>query len=222
MKEKAYTVLITALATLRVAFEAVRRFTVKTYHRVRANKTACKALRILGVCLLVFLILFADALVSCRYAEKKANARYEVKLAEYNAEQEALKQEAIDTDPYTIQLNEEAEELARVLYGVKDNSTDDLKTYCWCVFNRVDNKAFPSTVSDVIAQPNQWMRYDKTNPVLENLYQLAREQLDAWHTDSHRPVSSDYVFMNWSSNDIVLRDNFHEGSGTHYWRWNQK
>lgn len=199
--------LITFLASTRVLFE-----------RLRANEKACKAFRIAGVCLLVCLAIVAYTAVIFRVASKHAVERYEVYLAEVRAQEE----EAARQDPYTLQLNAEAEMLARVLYGVRDNDTDDLKTYCWCVFNRVDNSQFPSTLEDVIAQPNQWMRYDQTNPILEDLYQLAREQLDAWHTDSHRPVSSEYVFMSWSSNDICLRDNFYEGSGVHYWRWGQK
>lgn len=202
---------VKCLASMRCVFE-----------RVRANKTACKAFRIAGVCLLVCLAIVAYTVVIFRVASNKAVERYETYLAEVRAREEEAARLAAEQDPYTLQLNAEAEALAKVLYGVRDNDTDDLKTYCWCVFNRVDNKAFPSTLEDVIAQPGQWMRYDQTNPILEDLYQLAREQLDAWHTDSHRPVSSEYVFMSWSSNDICLRDNFYEGSGTHYWRFNQK
>ena len=209
-KDKIYAGIITNLAAIRVLIE-----------RVRANKKACKAFSLIGKCLLAILIIVAYTLAIGRYEQKKALAVYQRWLEEYKAEQESAALEAIEADPYTVQLNAEAEQLAKVLYGVKDNKTDDLITYCWCVFNRVDNKAFPATLADVLAQPNQWMRYDQTNPIIESLYQIAREQLDAWHTGSHRPVSNEYVFMNWSSNDICLRDNFHEGSGTHYWRYGQ-
>lgn len=210
-KNRAYEIIITALASIRILFE-----------RVRANKTACKAFRIAGVCLLIALAITAYTLVIYRVASKQAVDRYEVYLAAVQAEEAEAARLAAEQDPYTLQLNAEAEALARVLYGVRDNDTDDLKTYCWCVFNRVDNAQFPSTLEDVIAQPNQWMRYDQTNPILESLYQIAREQLDTWHADTHRPVSSEYVFMSWSSNDICLRDNFYEGSNCHYWRWGQR
>lgn len=164
-------------------------------------------------------------IVIARVSDAKAERRYERWKTEWAeariAEQEEAARAALESDPYQIQLNEEAEVLARVLYGVRENSTDDLKTYCWCVFNRVDNSNYPDTITDVIAQPGQWMRYDRTNPVLSNLYDIAREQLDLWHTDAHRPVDSSYVFMNWSSRDIVLRDQWAEGSGTHYWRFGQ-
>lgn len=175
-----------------------------------------------GKWLLLILLLVAWTFAACRYGQKKALAVYEGWMEDYRAEQEALEQAEYEADPYTIQLNAEADALAKVLYGVKDNSSDDLKTYCWCVFNRVDNRNYPDTLAEVIAQPGQWMRYDTKNPILESLYDLAREQLDAWHTGTHRPVSNEYVFMSWRSNDICLRDNFEVNAYTNYWRWGQK
>lgn len=154
--------------------------------------------------------------------EERMAAVYAQELQEYKEEQEQARAAQEVADPYLEQLNSEAESLARVLYGIKDNDESDLKTYCWCVFNRVDNSSYPSTLEDVIAQPKQWVQYDPENPILEDLYQIAYEQLDEWYSNSHRPCSSEYVFVNWTPNDICLRDNFREGSGTHYWRWGQK
>ena len=188
--------------------------------RVRRNRQLMWWIRWAGRWVIVILALILYTLVVGRTVQKKALATYAGWLEDYKAEQEALLLEA-PQDPYEAQLNAEAEELARVLYGVRDNDTDDLRTYCWCVFNRVDNDAFPSALADVIAQPEQWMRYHQTNPVLEPLYQVAREELDRWHTESHRPCAADYVFMTWSASDICLRDNWQAGSGTHYWRWGQ-
>lgn len=189
--------------------------------KIRADKKtmfwihyACRWL-IVGLALVAYTIAVSNA------ATRRALTTYEGWLEEYKAEQAEIAAAAVAADPYQLQLDAEAEQVARVLYGVKDNSTDDLKTYCWCIFNRVENKAFPDTLEDVIAQPKQWMRYDPTNPILEPLFQLAREQVDDWHSNTHRPVSADYVFMSWSKSDICLRDVFAEGSGTHYWRWGQ-
>ena len=186
---------------------------------IRKNKKVCWYLSLVSKYVLVAFILLTCGFVGARIGQKKALETYWSWMDDYKLEQERLTREAYESDPYTIQLNEEAELLAKVLYGVKDNKSDDLRTCCWCVFNRVDNEHYPDTLEDVIAQPNQWMRYDPTNPILESLYKIAREQLDRWHTDSHRPISNDYVFMNWSANDICLRDVWAEGSGTHYWRW---
>ena len=205
--------------------EVIRTSVGKYIAKIKDNRKAMWTLTILLRWSLFVLAVVAYTIAVSRYAQNKALETYQGWFEQYKIEQaeeaERLAMEAYETDPYTIQLNAEADSLARVLYGVKDNDENDLKTYCWCVFNRVDNPAYPDTLEDVIAQPSQWMRYDPTNPILESLYQIAREQLDDWHTNTHRPVSNEYVFMNWSRNDICLRDNFYEGSGTHYWRYKQ-
>lgn len=189
------------------------------------NKMGRWAIGMAGKYALVILAFIAYTLLIARGAGAKAERRFEswkeVWIENYQAEREAEARALYDADPYNVQLNAEAELLARVLYGVKDNSTDDLKTYCWCVFNRVDNRNYPETLEDVIAQPKQWMRYSEENPVIESLYQIAREQLDAWHSGTRRPVSNEYVFMSWKENDIVLRNNFSEGNGAKYWRYGQ-
>jgi hypothetical protein len=135
---------------------------------------------------------------------------------DYLDQQEAAR--AASEDPLEAWIKRDAEAVARVLYGVKDNSDKDLKTYCWCVFNRVDNPSFANSLEEVVSQPDQWMRYSPNNPVLESLYQLAYTEVKNWRTGEHRPVSNEYVFMNWTPTDICLRDSFRESSRTHYWR----
>ena len=154
----------------------------------------------------------------------ETSARYEAQIAEETAEREAAERAAAEAAQRAaaVQIDQEraeAEMLARLLYGVKNNSTDDLYTMAWCVLNRVDNPAFPSTVEAVINQPLQWMGYSADNPVLENLYRIADDVLTVWRSGGHRPVSNEYVYMSWSESDIVLRDNFTESRATHYWRY---
>ena len=209
-RERAGAYILGMLAACRCLFECVR-----------ADRKARKAFRIAGWAILAALTLTAYTLCVERVAQKRALEIYAGWMEDYRVERMAIDQANEETDPYTLQLNAEATILARVLYGVKDNDTDDLKTYCWCVFNRVDNPAFPDTIEAVASQPQQWMRYDEDSPVLENLYQLAREQIDAWHTGERRPVGFEYVFMNWTPSDIVLRDDFKAGPTTRYWRWGQ-
>lgn len=173
------------------------------------------------ILLILGIILYTLVITRCAYA--KAERHFEEWQSrfvdDYNAQMLA-KEIGIPPDPRELQLNAESEALAKVLYGVKDNSTDDLKTYCWCALNRVDSADYPDTLEEVIAQPKQWMRYDEENPVLENLYQIAREQLETWHNGTRRPVSSEFVYMNWSPAKITLRDRWEEGSWTNYWRFN--
>lgn len=178
-------------------------------------------LRWLGKWALLICAVVVYTLVISRAAEAREARKYEAWKQEWIAQQEEAARAAHEADPETVRLNSEAGMLARVLYGVRDNDSDDLRTLCWCVFNRVDNPSYPSTLYEVIAQPGQWMRYSPENPVLESLFQIAREQLEAWHNSARRPVGNEYVFMAWSSDDICLRDSFAVGSKTRYWRWGQ-
>lgn len=175
----------------------------------------------LGKWALLILGIILYTLIIARAADAKAAVKYEAwqgrYVTDFLAQQDAARA-GMPVDPYEAQLDAEAQMLARVLYGVKDNSTDDLRTYCWCVFNRVDSPDYADNLTDVIEQPQQWMRYKPENPVLDDLYQLARAELDAWHTGTTRPCASDFVFMSWSPNEIVLRNNWTNSSSTRYWR----
>lgn len=175
--------------------------------------------------LLVVLILILAGLIVARVAFCKAEKLYELRLAEYKAQVQAEAEEAraAANMPPTAQeqRKRDAEALARVLYGVKDNSTDDLRTLCWCVFNRADNPLYPETLEDVINQPEQWMGYSAENPVLENLYEIAYEELDRWQGGEHRPCSNEYIYMSWTSREIILRDEFSTSQNARYWRWKQ-
>ena len=168
----------------------------------------------LGIALYTLIV----ARVSDARAERKYNDWQERWVNEYLDQREA-EQRGMPIDPYELMIDSEAQMLARVLYGIKDNSETDLRTYCWCVFNRVDSTDYPDSIAEVIEQPQQWMRYSPENPVLDSLYQIAREQVEAWHDGPTRPVSSEFVYMNWTPTDLCLRDNWTEGSRTHYWRY---
>lgn len=189
------------------------------FAKLKTNRRAVWCIKYAAKWTVLILVLTAWSLAMIRVGQSRALKTYEGWMEDYRIERMAIDQAAATQDPYEVKLRAEAESLARVLYGVKDNDGEDLRTMCWCVFNRVDNPAYPSTLEEVIAQPSQWMRYSADNPVLENLYQIAREQVELWHSDAHRPCSADYVFMSWSPSDICLRDAWKEGSGTHYWRF---
>lgn len=113
-------------------------------------------------------------------------------------------------------MREDAKAIAKVLYGVRTNNQTDLRTLVWCVLNRVDNKAYPNTVAEVVAQDLQWMGYSVDNPVLDDLFNIAYGELDIWY-GGIRPCSPDFVFMNWTPSEITLRDTFEFSSKTHSW-----
>ena len=120
------------------------------------------------------------------------------------------------------QIEREAEWIARVMYGMAkpDHKDSDLRAIVWCILNRVDNRAYPSEIQAVCQQAKQWMGYSDDNPVIAKLYDIALTELKKWHGDSVRPMSADYVYLTWSSKEILLRDTFAENRSTNYWRMN--
>ena len=56
-----------------------------------------------------------------------------------------------------------------------------------------------------------------TGTMPEN-WELALAELKVWYSGGHRPMSSDYIYLSWSSKEILLRDTFEENKSTHYWR----
>lgn len=117
------------------------------------------------------------------------------------------------------QIEREAEYIAKVIYGTARNHTDsDKKAVVWCILNRVEHYAHPDTVAGVCEQPKQWMGYSDDNPVLTENYDLALEELKIWYSGDHRPIDNRYIYLSWSSKEILLRDAFEEDRSTNYWR----
>ena len=175
--------------------------------------------RQLGLYILIFLVILTGDIVISRRSFAKAeeiyNERYEAAVAALKAEQEALKAMPLSEEGHRIEL---AEAIARMLYGIKDNDSSDLRTACWCVFNRADNAVYPDTIGDVIKQSGQWMQYSPSNPVIEELYEIAREELDAYLDGERRPCDSSFVFMDWTPDEVQLRNEFKATPSTRYWR----
>lgn len=117
------------------------------------------------------------------------------------------------------QIEREAEYIAKVIYGTAISHTDaDKRAVVWCILNRVEHYAHPDTVQGVCEQPKQWMGYSDSNPVLTENYDLALAELKIWYSGGHRPMGKEYIYLSWSSSEILLRDTFEESKNTRYWR----
>ena len=119
------------------------------------------------------------------------------------------------------QIEIEAEFLAKLFYGYEtygNHAASDKRGIAWCAINRVEHHAYPDTIAEVCEQPKQWMGYSSDNPVLIENYELALEELKIWHSGGHRPMSKDYIYLTWSSKEILLRDTIEENRNTNYWR----
>ena len=181
---------------------------------------------------LVLLILVSLVSRGCQYVNDKKT--FELEKAElivaHDAVIERMEEERVaaiaavraeyeEPSPEEV-IDQEAKYLAKMLYGTaRNNSERDQRTVVWCALNRVDSVGYPNTVQGVCEQTSQWMGYDDDNPVLNNLLEVARKELIKWH-DGDRPVLPDYVYMSWSSKEIVLRDTYEKGADTRYWQSN--
>lgn len=159
--------------------------------------------------------------------------KYENQIAEINAShEEEIESIRADYESRVVELEQyygygrdveqielEAEYIAKVLYGTAINHADsDKRAVVWCILNRVEHYSHPNTVAEVCEQPKQWMGYSDSNPVLTELYDLALEELKIWYSGGHRPMSNNYIYLTWSSKEILLRDTFEENRNTNYWR----
>lgn len=196
------------------------------------QKKASRSIQIEKTVFYIFVVVAAVFMTYlCQYI------KYDKQIAEINANHEAemaaLRIEL--QNDYELQMDElaryyeyggdvsqierEAEYIAKVIYGTARNHADsDKRAVVWCILNRVEHYAHPNTVAEVCEQPKQWMGYSNDNPVLIENYDLALEELKTWHSDGHRPLSNDYIYLTWSSKEILLRDTFEENKNTNYWR----
>lgn len=201
-----------------------RRFT----HKVKHNKLY-KSIFFIVLCIIIFFIgrgyqSHKDKLTYTELMEVQKTEitdKYEAQIVEMNKrhleELDNLRYEYETITPEEL-IKSEAEYIAKVLYGTAQNNTErDQRTVVWCILNRVDSTAYPNTVKEVCEQPAQWMGYSDKNPVLAALYNVAIKELETWHND-YRPVSSDYIYMSWSSKEITLRDTYEKNAETRYWQ----
>ena len=140
---------------------------------------------------------------------------------DYEAEINSIKQ-YYEYGGDVTEIEREAQFIAKVMYGVyrPEHNDSHLRAVAWCIFNRVDNPAYPNSVQAVCQQAKQWMGYSDDNPVIAKLYDIALTELKSWHNGVPRPMTADYVYMNWSSREIYLRNTFVEDRNTSYWRMN--
>lgn len=184
-----------------------------------ARKNSTRAQRYILTGLVFMLCLIVTARIA---TETEPPARVELASMEQTivAEQEqAEAARALEAAAEEAQHREEAEAVARVLYGTAlHNSREGQEAVVWCIINRCESGMFPDSIVEVCRQPVQWMGFSEDNPVIKDLYDLADEVLTGWRNGGYRIISPDYLYMSWSSDEIVLRTTFKETSRTHYWR----
>lgn len=174
---------------------------------------------------LLVLMLIVSSFVSClevkRVTTEKLEAKYsqEIAAVRFQTEQEVLarvkEQYGINAEnAQRAAMEEEAKTLAKVLYPMRDNSAEGLRSAVWCVLNRVDSRNYADNIYDVCSKEQAFMGWSDDNPVLDNLYQIALKELQVWYSGV-RPMNTGFVFLNWTPREIVLFDSFEKNA--HKW-----
>lgn len=193
--------------------------------RTKKKKNLINIQMIIAYILIVIVAIMMTALCQRVKYEKRIeeiNASYEEEVNSIRTDYESRVTELEQYYGYgrdVEQIELEAEYIAKVLYGTAINHADsDKRAVVWCILNRVEHYSHPNTIAEVCEQPKQWMGYSDSNPVLDELYNLALTELKTWYSGGHRPMSNEYIYLTWSSREILLRDTFEENRNTNYWR----
>ena len=147
---------------------------------------------------------------------------YASQLEAYKAEQarETQKQYFLSGDASREAfINQEIDASARLAARM---SNDVQKGGIICnALARVMNKAYPGTMQEVIAQPEQWMFYSPDNKFSTHDREIAEKILRAYYEDGIVPtgLTEEFVYGSWSESDYVLRNTWDFGSSTRTWRY---
>ena len=185
--------------------------------------------KVIAIMLVLAAIITIPPVVQHKHDKDKYEAEIEALIQQYEGRIEQLNQEhqneilgihqEYEYGGNVSEIELEAEYISKVVYGTaKNHSVNDQKAVVWCILNRVESAGYPDTVQGVCEQPKQWMGYSEDNPVMESIYNMVLEILKAWHNNGHRPMGKEFVFLSWSSKEILLRDTFTENKDTRYWR----
>jgi len=118
-------------------------------------------------------------------------------------------QETTDTSAQTYP-DADLAMLAKTVWGeARGCTTDEQRLVIWTVFQRVDSGLFPDTISEVIAQPKQFVGYDEAHPVSAEITALCYEEYDKWQNGEQPPIYEPYA-----KTTPYL---FFEGDGRHNW-----
>lgn len=103
--------------------------------------------------------------------------------------------------------------------GVKSKA--EKAAVIWCVLNRLD-AGYASTIEKVITARGQFTGYRKSNPVTEELYELAKDVLTRYYLEKEgvrnagRTLPSDYLWFTGYKGRNRFRNGYRS---TNYWDW---
>ena len=178
--------------------------------------------------LIIICALALAALVIC--VSETAQATYDIDIsarqAEVHAAAELLRSLGVDEDSEAIaalsnewwrcEYHAEAEYIAKTLYGeARGCSRTEQEAVVWCILNRAD--AWGMDVVDVITAPGQFAGYRESNPVWQELYDVAQYVLAQWRAERNgesadRVLPREYLWFSGNGMYNVFRDAYKGGN----------
>lgn len=205
-------------------YESEHRFVIAEF--VKPDRKIGMFLRRHGI-----LIILAAALILWTWTVHKIS--YHNGYEDASAEAEVLVAEAVqktkdeiaalrfvaDDESKTLQMEYEARQISKAMDGIAGitEREDDLRTYAWAIMFRVSNSGYPNSVQEVVSQPNQFMGYADTNPVVTGKYRIAYEVVQDFYAGNW-PTTDRFVYAEWDAKGkIILRDTYLSERDTEYW-----
>lgn len=189
-------------------------------------KFMIRFIRSYGLIIAAVFFLAVWTVVSCSITASTVKSRTEeavtIRMEEemrrrLTAQEITFRAEALMSDGEAMQIADEADAIARAIGPMKTKRMK--RSMAWNILTRVDNPAYPNSVSGVLAVPDQWIFYNPSNPIREDDRALALEIVKYWHEGRYpEDLHADDVFGEWSENDYQLRNTLEKGPNTHYWR----
>lgn len=184
-----------------------------------------------GTMILILILIFGFVQWGVRSSnERKVSSLVAVAMADYQAEQQAIAdQEAeakrLKAQSEAVVQQRIAEKLALVYQGA-DKFVDkygyserDFKTLGRCIFNRVENKAYSNDIFEVIDQQDQWVGYyGQAGSPMDKYYKMALKHVQEWRTETTKPCSNEYLWAEYTSRGIFLKDTYNAGPYDTRWR----
>lgn len=111
---------------------------------------------------------------------------------------------AVRADEAPLYSDADAQYIAKTIWGeARGCPKMEQAAVAWCILNRVDNENpyFPDTISGVVTQPSQFAGYSRSNPVEDELLELAEDVLARWEqekngeTDVGRVLPEKYLYF---------------------------
>ena len=126
-------------------------------------------------------------------------------------------QEHTEAEQETYVDYADAKYLANVTWGeARGCSVTEQAAVMWCVLNRVDSPLYPDSVGEVVTQRAQFNGYSESNPITQEMLQLANSVLTYWSEgdDSGRVLPKEYLYFTgdgehnyfyttWASNAVA-------------------